>query len=527
MNHSENGIKESHKIYFVVTTIIVFIILSSIFSYSKISDRFSSIEELRESERHIVNIADISLNKDLNVIISDLRYLQGAFKDDLISNTNYDVISRNWLEFSKQRKIYDQIRYISLNGDEKIRINKEQGDNCSIVSNEELQNKADRYYFKESIKLEDGDIYISPLDLNVENGVVETPYKPMIRLSIPVYNNDKLDGIIIINYLASELLKDLKEISMNSVGELSLLNSDGFFLLSEKPERDWGFMFNRDQDNFISDYPNTWMDIIDGKEEIINTKGYFFSHKILLSDLLETYDSKILVGEQYQWLVISVIPRNNVNSNYFYDDFFDLLLDIFIDRFLIFILMLIVSIIIGYLVFVNDRYHTRIKNYSRYDSLTSIYNRGYGMSLMNKDFASDDDRIFPISLCYLDINGLKEVNDNLGHSLGSQLIVSVTSTIMKTISKKDYVIRLGGDEIIIVFLSKTKEEAESIWKEILLKYEYVNKNENREYLISVSHGIHQFDFKDKSTPDVAINIVDELMYKEKQAIKKNLKTILK
>lgn len=525
MKYNEEEIKDSHRRYFFITTIVVFLISFSIFSYYEYSNRLKAIERLRKSEMQVVSITDSSLTNDLKLITSDLRYLHNAFENNLSENIDYDEIANNWLEFSRQRKIYDQIRYISVNGYEKIRINNDSEKGCNLVPPENLQNKSDRYYFNSSIQLEKDSIYLSPMDLNIENGVVEVPYKPMLRLLMPVYKNGEVKGVIVLNYLVSELLNNLSVVAKSSLGNISLLNSNGFYLYSDNPEKNWGFMFDKDSDNFKFDFPNVWERLKNGEEEILNSSGYFFSHKVELANMFDINDfNEVSIADSY-WLVVSIIPRNSTNDYYFYDNFFDLLLDIISRNYVVYLLLLLASIAIGVLVFINDRYHTRLRNYSRYDSLTSIFNRGYGMSLINKSFAINKN--FPISLCYIDINGLKQVNDNLGHNLGSELIISVTSLISESINKEDYVIRLGGDEIIIVFLSKTKEKADAIWNKIYGKYNKVNETENRPYIISVSHGIEQFNFEDNTDPDVAINIVDEIMYEEKQRIKKNISSFLR
>ncbi|MBK5200973.1 MAG: GGDEF domain-containing protein [Spirochaetaceae bacterium] len=527
MNYSEEEIKDSRRRYFFVTAIVIFVIFISIFSYFEYSGRVESIEKLKQSEIQVVKITDISVTNDLKLIKSDLRYLQNAFKSNLLDNIDYDKIANNWLEFSKQRKLYDQIRYITVDGDEKIRINKSSEKVFSIVADKDLQNKADRYYFTKSILLKEGDIYISPLDLNIENNDIEVPYKPMLRLVMPIYKNGKVEGVVALNYLASELLKDLRIVSKSSVGSVSLLNSDGYYLSSDNPSKDWGFMFNKVNDNFKVEFPDAWSRINNGEEEVLNKSGYFFAHKVDLSTILDIRESDEVNSDNIYWIVISVIPRDVANEYYFYNNSFDLMLDIIGKNYVIYLVLFLVSLFIGFLVFINDRYHTRIRNYSRYDSLTNTFNRGYGMHLISKVFSIDNKKDYPITLCYLDINGLKQVNDNLGHNMGSELIISVTQSIKKTVSKDDYVIRLGGDEIIIVFKSKTKEEAEVVWNKIYAKYNEVNETESRPYIISVSHGIAQFDMDDINDPDVAINIVDELMYEEKQRIKENLLTVLR
>jgi len=131
------------------------------------------------------------------------------------------------------------------------------------------------------------------------------------------------------------------------------------------------------------------------------------------------------------------------------------------------------------------------------------------------------------SLCFIDINGLKEVNDVLGHKLGDELIVLVSSVIKKTIREQDFLIRLGGDEFLIVFHNIRKEIAEDIWQRIVQNYNQINQIEDRPYMISVSHGIVDFDNTCKDLVDDLINAADEKMYHEKQIIKSGLTVVKK
>jgi hypothetical protein len=51
-----------------------------------------------------------------------------------------------------------------------------------------LQDKRHRYYFAAILQLKSGELYISPLDLNVEQGRVELPFKPMLRFGVHVFD---------------------------------------------------------------------------------------------------------------------------------------------------------------------------------------------------------------------------------------------------------------------------------------------------------------------------------------------------
>lgn len=103
-----------------------------------------------------------------------------------------------------------QLRYIRSDGQEIIRVDRpQQLSDVSVVLGEDLQNKASRYYFNRSMKLPSRGVYVSRLDLNVEHGVVEVPYKPVLRVAMPVFRGDSREGIIIVNVFAEPLLDDM------------------------------------------------------------------------------------------------------------------------------------------------------------------------------------------------------------------------------------------------------------------------------------------------------------------------------
>ena len=101
----------------------------------------------------------------------------------------------------------------------------------------------------------------------------------------------------------------------------------------------------------------------------------------------------------------------------------------------------------------------------------------------------------------------------------------MAEVIKKIIREQDFLVRLGGDEFLIVFNGIDISAAENIWKRIIEAYDKINTVEQRAYNISVSHGIVDFDNKQKNNVDVLINIADEKMYQEKQVIKKNLQVV--
>ncbi|MGA7178947.1 MAG: hypothetical protein WBX11_05085, partial [Thiobacillaceae bacterium] len=90
-----------------------------------------------------------------------------------------------FLNLITYNKIYDQVSWIDETGLERARINNVDG-HPTPVRKDQLQNKADSYYFTKTKRFKPDEIYMSPLDLNVEHGQVEVPYKPVLRLATPV-----------------------------------------------------------------------------------------------------------------------------------------------------------------------------------------------------------------------------------------------------------------------------------------------------------------------------------------------------
>ncbi|MCP4340091.1 MAG: hypothetical protein GY799_14675, partial [Desulfobulbaceae bacterium] len=177
------------------------------------------------------------------------RYLHGD------NNGNSADLARELATFSKHKVNYDQIRFIDLEGNERVRVNHNSG-SPAVVPQAMLQNKFQRYYFTDSVKLRKREVFISPLDLNIEQKRIEVPFRPMIRLSTPVFDNrgDKR-GVLVVNYSAQELLDHLQEIIGD--GDFFMLNKDGHLLLGGSEKQRWGFMFGR-QASFPTEYPRAW-----------------------------------------------------------------------------------------------------------------------------------------------------------------------------------------------------------------------------------------------------------------------------
>ena len=135
------------------------------------------------------------------------------------------------------------------------------------------------------------------------------------------------------------------------------------------------------------------------------------------------------------------------------------------------------------------------------DHLTQIYNRNKYMEVLE---ALRKETLTKVGVAYLDLNGLKSVNDNQGHDAGDQLICRAATVISKVFGSQSY--RIGGDEFTLICPNIERETFEEKITHVLQDMKQNN--------ISVSLGkVWQ---EDQINIDDMLKEADRLMYKEKE-----------
>ena len=311
------------------------IVLLTIVTISILNSWNNADNKIRiENEQHNVDQQEIKIKADFKHISSDLMVFanQTAIKNLWKKNGEIDLLAlesleNEYLTISKFSEVYDQIRVLDKNGMEIIRINYNNGQ-PSIVSANKLQNKKDRYYFADAFKLNRGEIFMSPLDLNIEQGKIEQPLKPMIRFATPIFDNfGKKQGIILINYLAEEFLSHFSQQNLNPHQQSMLLNSDGYWLSSPNTSDEWGFMYKDGKEKtFKNLFPNIWTDIASKNSSQFETsQGLFTTKKVypLLKNQKSstgsgeafTPSSKQIKSQEYCWIIVSYVPSSILHKN--------------------------------------------------------------------------------------------------------------------------------------------------------------------------------------------------------------------
>ena len=138
---------------------------------------------------------------------------------------------------------YSQFRLIGIEdgGREIIRVDRMgPGGTIRVVPDAELQRKGDRDYFKDTIRLAADQIYVSPVDLNQENGTIEAPHVPTLRIAAPILAaGGEPFGIVIINVDMGPAFDRVRS-SMRQGGEIYVVNAQGDYLVHPEPGREFG-----------------------------------------------------------------------------------------------------------------------------------------------------------------------------------------------------------------------------------------------------------------------------------------------
>lgn len=134
-----------------------------------------------------------------------------------------------FLALATSQKQIMQVRLLDASGQEIIRIDRTTQEALpQIVPHQQLQNKKERDYFQAISHLAKSQIWHSKLNLNIEHGKVEIPYKPTIRIGLPLYIGEKFAGIVIVNLYVQTLIE---AISSSSVFDHYILDKDNNFIV--------------------------------------------------------------------------------------------------------------------------------------------------------------------------------------------------------------------------------------------------------------------------------------------------------
>ncbi len=159
------------------------------------------------------------------------------------------------------------------------------------------------------------------------------------------------------------------------------------------------------------------------------------------------------------------------------------------------------------------------KRFSVTDPMTGILNRKAGLESVQKQMKYCERHGCTFTVCYIDLDNLKWVNDNYGHKEGDRVIITLVNLLKGALRESDVICRLGGDEILLVLQETSLEGSAAVLKRIQDAVDARNERSSKPYRIEFSYGLAEFTLGNKLTPDELVDMADRNMYKMKAAKK--------
>lgn len=293
-------------LYFIIFGIVI-ALFGSMIEYK--------IQMINIEERIDKNAEEVAFNKKINtlepsidrmdsmvVALATNKTLQEYLEDSGYQHKN--DMTNLFYAIAMSDNLIMQTRFIDAEGKEKIRVDRQNESSIPfVVEDDKLQDKSTRDYFQRVSKMPEGKIWHSKLDLNIEHGKIEVPFRPTIRIATPIYRNHKFAGMVIINMLTNKLLDSLRT---SPVFEHYIIDKEGNFIIHPNDKLSWS-KYTKISAKLIDDFPAEASQIMSGVR-----KGRDF-YAYPLNDVLHNDDEAILILKPKADYKLSLI-RSNIQS---------------------------------------------------------------------------------------------------------------------------------------------------------------------------------------------------------------------
>jgi len=163
------------------------------------------------------------------------------------------------------------------------------------------------------------------------------------------------------------------------------------------------------------------------------------------------------------------------------------------------------------------RLQRKLEEVSITDELTGLLNRRGFLRFAEKQLAVVKREEGCFYLLYADLDGMKEINDSLGHLWGDQALVKTAEFLRLTFRESDIIGRLGGDEFVVLLTSCGEEDtSERVRERFHAGLEEFNRVSGLPFSLAISVGVIRYDHDQPPTLDQLISRADARMYEEKQ-----------
>ncbi len=157
----------------------------------------------------------------------------------------------------------------------------------------------------------------------------------------------------------------------------------------------------------------------------------------------------------------------------------------------------------------------KIKKQSVTDEMTNVYNRRGFITFSLSRFAHLRRSRMKSALFFIDMDGLKKINDTYGHQAGDAAIVTCAEILKSSFREGDIIGRMGGDEFTVLASELDKRHTEIVKKRLRNGFKKFNETSGLPYEINCSMGVEHIEDYSEETFESALQKADDLLYEEK------------
>jgi len=155
-------------------------------------------------------------------------------------------------------------------------------------------------------------------------------------------------------------------------------------------------------------------------------------------------------------------------------------------------------------------------NLSITDPLTGLYNRRGFLTLAEQQMKLSLRTRGRLILLFADLDGMKRINDSLGHEEGDKALIEASAVLRETLRSSDIVARMGGDEFVALAIDPEVTDPGIIISRLQERIASQNRQPGRKFTMSMSVGYACYDPSDPVPLDALMTRADNAMYAQKK-----------
>lgn len=430
-----------------------------------------------------------------------------------------DETAAVYSRFLTAMQAYSAITILDVTGREVLALTYRNGVSRRVPQ-ARLVSAADTSYFAGAMLLRPGHVYVSRFDLE-GSAHASGGKSAVVHLSVPIHDRGARSGVLVLDYEGERITEMAARASMDSPGWTWVFDDHGQRLSAPGPtpavgsaviaqdSSTWRRLASSDSGHFAENgalytfarmYPTMAAQV---RPDMVTSRED--ARRLPPPQLLET-TSRAARG---WWLFVRLVPADRANDDT------RRLRNVFL---MILVAMLAICFVVAVLLvraLHNRRQGLRLlRSLALDDKLTGLRNRR-GFDTLAGHALAHADRLGRVhTLLFVDLDGLKGINDRLGHEQGDAALVDFATALRRVFRQSDVTARLGGDEFAVLAMEEVDER--SVRERLATAVEALHAEEERPFRLRYSIGFVTRRAGDPRSMDALLHDADAAMYEEKR-----------